>query len=249
MSGSVSQYSRLKSFWQGNQRAIVRTVLVIGLAMFTVGQFIPAIQDLLIAKGVIAMLTLVVLLDLSVTVSSAIGGNGIDVSSDQDRDTPRTLAFLQSHPVRRADLLEYSSVSVEPLLVELKRQRAQIRLLIRHPDDVGAHQRARIIGQIRALKSIVCEDNDRAEVRCYRPFSSLRGRRFGDRIISVGWYTPDLRTKLEIRGHTNPIVTVPLSTPEGQDLARMFDDLFIGLWEAPGTEDAMAVLERTAATT
>jgi hypothetical protein len=247
--GSVTLYSALKSFWRANQRAVSRTVLVIALAMFTIGQFIPAVQDLLIAKGVIAMLTLLVALDLSATVSSAIEGDGLDVSSDQDHDTPRTLAFLQSHPVKRADLLEYSSASIEPLLAELKRQNAHIRLLIRHPDDVGAHQRERIVGQIRALKSIICEDNDRAEIRCYRPFSGLRGRRFGDRMVSVGWYTPDLKTKLEVRGHTNPVVTARLSTPEGQDLARMFDNLFVGLWEAPGTEDAMSVLERAAAIT
>lgn len=247
--GLVTLYSALRSFWRANQRAVSRTVLVIALALFTVGQFIPAVQNLLIARGVIALVTLVVLLDLSTTVSAAVEGQALDVSSDQDQDTPRTLAFLQSHPVRRADLLEYSSASIEPLLAELKRQQAQIRLLIRHPDDVGAHQRARIIGQIRALKSIICDDNDRAEVRCYRPFSGLRGRRFGDRIVSVGWYTPDVKTKLEVRGHTNPVVTARLSTPEGQDLARMFDDLFMGLWEAPGTEDAMAVLERAAAIT
>lgn len=247
--GSVTLYGRLKSFWKTNQRAVSRTVLVIALAIYTVGQFIPAVQDLLIAKGIIAMLTLVVALDLSATVSSAVEGEGPDVSSDQDEDTPKTLAFLQSHPVRRADLLEYSSASIEPLLAELKRQRAEIRLLIRHPEDVGGHQRTRILGQIRTLSSILCEDNEHAEIRCYRPFSGLRGRRFGDRIISVGWYTPDLKTKLEVRGHTNAVVTARLSTPEGQHLARMFDDLFNGLWEAPGTEDAMAVLERTAATT
>jgi hypothetical protein len=246
MDGSVTRYARLRLFWQDNQRSITRTTAVIVLAMFGVGQFIPAVMDLLISKGVIAMLTLVVLLDLSGGIASAQAGGALDVSPDQDGDTPRTLALLQAQPVRKADLLEYSAASVEALLVELKRQRAEIRLLIRHPDNVGAHQRTRILGQITTLNSLVCDDYDRAEVRCYRPFSGLRGRRFGDRFIAVGWYTPDLRTKLEVRGHTNPVITARLDSPEGKHLARMFDDLFNGLWEAPDTEDAMKILERSA---
>ena len=88
MGGSVTLYGRLKSFWRANQRAVSRTVLVIALAIFTVGQFIPAVQGLLIARCCIDILTLLVVLALSATVSSAIDREGIAVSADQDQDTP-----------------------------------------------------------------------------------------------------------------------------------------------------------------
>ncbi len=98
---------------------------------------------------------------------------------------------------------------------------------MKHPDTVGADRRGRILGNLRNLERFVLgKSKGDVQIRCYRPWASLRGRRLGSTLVNVGWYTPDLDeagqvTDVEVVGDTNPLVTGDLRTAEGKQLHEL----------------------------
>jgi hypothetical protein len=214
---------------------------------FILGHAIPPLTHALIESQALNVIILIVLLDISVALADVVRAQrGIEIARDQPADTDLLLDRLAELRVRDADLLEYSAVTVEEIVRRLKSSGCRLRILVKHPDTVAGHQRLRILGSLQQYFSLVLDDyRDKAEIRCYREQASLRGRRFGGSVINVGWYTPDIAAPgLSVRGHTNPLITADLSTPEGQHLLRMFSGLFEALWDAPTTEDGREVLGR-----
>jgi hypothetical protein len=234
-------YARLNQFRIRYRQQIYATIGVLVIAAFTIAQFVPDFTDVLVRRGVISLLTLLVALDISTSLAGFLVHRGPRISRDQDADTQPMLELLKNSRVDEADLIEYSATTADALLIELRRQNAKIRLLVKHPDSVSAHQSRRILQQIFALLNGRLRDYGKAEIRCYRAQASLRGRKIAPVAINLGWYTPDISGGLEILGDTNPLVTAPLNSPEGRDLARMFDGLFKALWNAADTEDAHQV--------
>jgi hypothetical protein len=111
-----------------------------------------------------------------------------------------------------------------------------VRLLLRDPDSVGEFQRHRILATVKHVhRFIPSEGPGRIEMRTYPYVSSLRGRRFGNSFVVVGWYTPDLQNsgilgEMEIMGHCNPTVIATAMSEEGQRLVEFFDKTFESLW-------------------
>jgi len=75
---------------------------------------------------------------------------------------------------------------------------------------------------------------------CKRPPSGL----------PLGWYTYDRRfsnlpDKYQIVGDLNPVLVARLSCSEGAELRRMFQQVFVSLWErSPSVKDACAKLDQ-----
>ncbi len=64
---------------------------------------------------------------------------------------------------------------------------------MKHPDTVGADRRGRILGNLRNLERFVLgKSKGDVQIRCYRPWASLRGRRLGSTLDPL--VTGDLRT-------------------------------------------------------
>jgi len=158
-------------------------------------------------------------------------------------------SFLAEDKSKEAMLLEFSTVSVRfSLLQNLVNRGYRLRLLLCHPESApNEYQRIRIEGNIRDLLSLRVSHPKPAgfEIRCYRQTAALRGRKFGKRLISVGWYTygtqriekgdyPEeikrMRRPQDIDGHYNVLINVDLSTDEGRALETMFDRVFEDLW-------------------
>lgn len=83
------------------------------------------------------------------------------------------------------------------------------------------------------------------EVRCYKQTASLRGRKIGNSLISISWFTygtqriertniPEMlkqaRRPYDLEGHTNVLINASLSSTEGRILEGMFDRVFDDLW-------------------
>jgi hypothetical protein len=204
-------YARLIEFRKAYARQITVGIGALVFAGFTVGQFVPDFIDILVRRGVISLVTLILVLDISAHITEILTHRGPHVSRDQEADTPALLELVKTTKIAEADLLEYSGATVDNLIIELRRQDAKIRLLIKHPDGLGPHQRRRILQQLHGLLYTRFRDYQKAEIRCYRAQASLRGRRLAPIAINVGWYTPDISGRFEILGDTNPLITAPLS--------------------------------------
>lgn len=189
----------------------------------------------------------------AVGASHLTAGGRLRVSENQDVVNEMLRREILKEPPDRADLLEFSANTVRPLIRDLCEQGADLRILVKHPDTVGADQRGRILGNLRNLERFVLgKYKGDVQIRCYRPWASLRGRRLGSTLVNVGWYTPDLDeagqvTDVEVVGDTNPLVTGDLRTAEGKQLQRMFDELFAVLWKSAEKDDAMEILHRVRA--
>lgn len=95
----------------------------------------------------------------------------------------------------------------------------------------------RICPAIRNLYRFILEDYDKVKIKCYKVPGSIRGRNFGDRRVQLGWYTYHMRRDPikfglpQIWGDTNPVITAPVSSPEGQVLKSMFNEVFQKMWQ------------------
>jgi hypothetical protein len=141
---------------------------VLAIAAFTVGRLIPRLRDILFQEDVILLLIFLMVLDISITLSNTLQSReSLTVSRDQDSDTGLILTKLQGIRCDTADLLEYSTATVEPIIKELERQQARVRILVKHPDSVGKYQKNRILASLKHLSNFVIKDcRDRIDVRC-----------------------------------------------------------------------------------
>jgi hypothetical protein len=114
----------------------------------------------------------------------------------------------------------------------------QIQLLIHNPleQQISEVQKNRTCEQIRTLK-LVDFKNDVLKIKCYNHCPSIRGRKFDNELIVLGWYTyyydpnfPEYGDR-QIWGHTNPLIVAHLKG-EGKYLGEMFDKAFEPLWNS-----------------
>jgi hypothetical protein len=123
----------------------------------------------------------------------------------------------------------------------------KILLLIRNPfgQPISGLQKERTCAQIRTLK-LVDFKNNALKIRCYNQPASLRGRKFDNDLIILGWYTyyydPDYPEygKTQIWGHSNPLIVSHLRK-ENISLGEMFDRVFDFLWNDTGSTSLLNV--------
>jgi hypothetical protein len=224
---------------------IAVAILVVCWALFIVGLAVDSVSKALITNGAIQLLVLTLLLDFSISNPSA-HDEVVRVAGSDSESSVSLVAQVANHQVLEADLVEFSGVAVETLIDHLASRGCRVRLLVKHPETVGIFQQRRIIANLEALFGR--DYSDRIEARCYRLDASLRGRRLGDVLICLGWYTPFVEkgdlARYEVMGHDNALITAPLNSPPGRHLEHMFQSVFDSLWTAGGTEDARVVVSR-----
>jgi hypothetical protein len=228
--------------------------ITIGLAiacwvLFIVASQVGQVGEWLIASGALQLLILTLLLDASGTLAQLKASRETRISSNENESSTQLFKDLVDMPLRTADLLEFSGVSVYQLITALVDRRCEMRMLVKHPDSVGEFQSRRITSNLESLYyRFVKGGAGNLNIKCYWASASLRGRRLGEEIINVGWYTPDIQNgqllESEVVGDGNPLITARIKTHEGQDLLRMFNQVFDGLWEAEDSEAIHVVLRR-----
>jgi hypothetical protein len=126
----------------------------------------------------------------------------------------------------------------------------EIRLLIHNPLEqlLSELQKERICQQIRTLK-LVDFKNEVLKIRCYNQRASLRGRKFDDELIVLGWYAfyydpsyPEYG-KNQMWGHNNALIVARLGG-QGKYLGEMFDRVFDSLWNDPDNPSLLTVCTR-----
>lgn len=243
----------LRIFWEEfrskYQGWFTLAIAVIAVGLWVLSPFISQISPEL-ATGV-SLSALVVILAMVLEHLGALK-KGITARYHPNHSSAEsdTLELIKKEKVQ---LIEYSSRTVSKILEKLRSAGAEIELLICNPNYTitNEHERSfhspqpgnedfqknkRVCITIGELRRKILSDYDNVKIKCYRTPGSFRGRKFGNRWIQAGWYTyqnkkdPALYSSPQIWGDINPVITVPLASPEGKILQDMFNQLFKHLW-------------------
>ncbi|MBA7634622.1 hypothetical protein ES703_42212 [subsurface metagenome] len=243
----------LRIFWEEfrgkYQGWFVLTVAIIAVGLWILLPFISQISPQL-ATGV-SLSALVIILAMVLDHLIALRKGVTKYYPNQASAENETLELIGKGKTR---LIEYSSRTISSALKNLRDVGAEIELLIcnpnytisceeersihsSHPGKKDFQKDERVCVTIRELQYRILGDYDKVKIKCYRTPGSLRGRNFGDKWIQVGWYTyqmkgdPKVFGSTQIWGDSNPVITAPVSSLEGQILKRMVDEVFEKVWD------------------
>ncbi len=241
---SRTLFERCKAFRDRYRVQTSVTLAVLTALTFVGAQIIPAIQEYVVAKGVLLYLSLLVLLDLAVSIHHLQRPSSSRVTRDQDESMPMLVDAVACCRTDGADLLEYAGSTTLPLIRAIRRERVPMRMLVKHPETVDGLQRHRNITALDTMYASIFDNYDGIfEIRCYKLPFSLRGRRLGREILEVGWLTPDVKRSTAF-GHSNPSIVADLSDRGNAHLRDFFERTFEMLWNDENTEDGRVVLAR-----
>ena len=178
-----------------------------------------------------------VVLDYLIDVKRLSLESPLKVYRDQSSADLDSLSFVVHERPRKAKLLEYSSATVHGIVNNLIAANTDIQLLLQHPScAVSDEQRGRICAQIKSY-SMESAEYQHLKIRCYRGRASVRGRKFDERLIHLGWYRYEAsqaqnQTWMErVWGHNNPLIS---PTGEAKEifnlLGEWFDRIFDEYW-------------------
>lgn len=166
---------------------------------------------------------------------------GIEIYGTEYAASRKQREFVASRKPEKAQLCEYSSDTVNSLLMDLVEADStrSVELLVCHPDKAfNDYQRDRILGRMSALANSITVERARnigLKIKCYEKPASLRGRVIDDELVVFGLYTHDRRSHLtmeqQIWGAENPVVLTFRSHPYGEIMADWFDQVFARLWK------------------
>jgi hypothetical protein len=236
--------SRFKAFLDRHRVQALATFAVIVALTFIAAQILPPVQQFVLKRGVIQYATLLLVLDLAVSVFLQQAPGRTRLSQNQDESLPRLIEAVPHCRTDGVDLLEYAGATTLPLIRDIQREGVPLRMLVKHPDTVSGLQKQRMITTLDTLYNSIFDGyTGKFEVRCYRLPFNVRGRRLGGEVLELGWLTTDLKRQ-SAYGHSNPSVIADLSTKSNEYLREFFDRTFSDLWTAADTEDGRAVLTR-----
>lgn len=229
--------------------ALVTAIIAVGL--WVLSPFISQISPQLATGVSLSALVIILVMVLDHLITLRKPPIITKFHSDQSRAESDTLELVTREKVQ---LIEYSSGTVRRILEKLGAVGAEIELLICNPNHSITNRQERsfhssqpgkqdfqkderICPAIRNLYRFTLGNYGKAKIKCYKTPGSLRGRNFGNRWIQVGWYTYQAKGDLikfgspQIWGDSNPVITAPVSSPEGQVLKGMFNEVFEKMWE------------------
>jgi len=232
-------WAKAKSFFERQRRYFMAFVLIV-IVLFWIGRpFLPALSFEVSISTTASMTLFFVLLLLDYVVGLRKEEN-IRFFRNEKEATRALTDFVESKRPKNVRMIEYSSATMEYLISALKDSPAtrRIDLLVCHPGQaISTYQRSeRICWAMKRLQDVVV-DYDKVKIRCYTQRASVRGRKFDDSLIAIGWYTYNVKdhrvkqiTDQQIWGDENPVIVADVKEREGKVLGEMFDRVFTSLW-------------------
>ncbi|MGD0780290.1 MAG: hypothetical protein ABR954_05880 [Dehalococcoidales bacterium] len=232
-------WNKVRHFFERYRRWSMSILFIIIVALWLSRPF----QEQLPFEAVIGITTSTILLFMFLVLDYLIAltkPNGLQIYPDDYHATNRLVDFVINEGTQKAKMIEYSGATVAETLIRVLRNSPntnEINLLICHPEKAISpyEQNQRICYQIKRLPDIVGK-YDRLKVKCYKEFASIRGRKFDNRLIAIGWYTYDTKEERvkslgdeQIWGAENPVMITDLRG-EGKHIGEMFDRVYESLW-------------------
>jgi hypothetical protein len=235
---------RFKAFRDRYKMQTSVAIAVLAALAFIAAQIVPDIQQFIVVTGLLQYITLLVLLDLAVSIYQIQRPPMTKVAKNQDESMPMLTETLPHCRIEGVDLVEYAGSTTLPLIRAIQREDVPLRILVKHPETIDGLQRQRNIATLDTICNSIFDDRKGSfEIRCYRLPYTLRGRCLGKELLELGWLTPDISGHTAF-GHGNPSLIVDLSNRSNEYLYNFFRTTFDTYWNDTGTEDGRAVLER-----
>ncbi len=242
MAGSWQGYT---GWWEVIRNFIDRQIKLLGslLTVLVVVGFVAAhyfrpVEELLIRENVLSVVLIVLMvmvLDRLVELRPQPRQASVELCAGPAQANAILEDYYAGRRPGKVDLIEYSGVTANDLLSQLREGNCEVRLLLQHPDDARTKfQQDRIRVNVDSLLKVTFATYNRIQIKYYRAPASVRGRCFDDDLVMLGWYR-HIAGDTAIAGHSNPMFTALRQTPEGRELIRWFREAFDSLWEHPKT--------------
>ncbi len=227
-------------------RKIAIAILLITVILLFLSEIFPIIKNILIDRGAINILVLIFVIsgiDYLIAISEKLEEKDkIRFYETQYKADSYVYEYIDKKKPTKADLLEYSSTHCIGIISKLGTN-CKIRLLIAHPKIAEDLQKGKIIRRIREIHDMDYWEYKNVTARCYYQFSdkkgkkhdafsSIRGRKFNNEFICIGWYTPNAEIGGGLCGHLNPMICGYTNNKPGRILKKHFDDTFDMLWNS-----------------
>lgn len=243
--------SRIVAFKNKHWKHIAYALLIIVLVLSIIVESSDKFKEWLSVNELIFIylyLILMVAVDISITINSN-KNNSIEIKEKQDKSIPVLIDYVQKcKSSETCDLLEYAGQTSLPLIREINDKGNRIRILIQHPDNLTGNQKLLSITNLNTLYNTIFYDSTKFEIRCYRQPYTLKGRKIGNKILELGWLTPNIKNQTAF-GHGNPSILIDLSVRKNDCFLVFFEKTFNDLWNDSQTEDGKTVLNNNITTT
>jgi hypothetical protein len=231
-------------------------IVIINVVLLTIGLPWVAIPNETLMNIFLLVLAVYLLLPVMMLHSDFITGsleqleesasNSIDVtphsySQSESQEEGRSLLFeaIDDNDVDMIKMIEYSSATVRQVVEKALSDGIHVKLLLKNPktmdldEDDWMEEYNRIRNSLRHYCDNITSSGD-LYVRFYEENATLRGRKVGDDVINVGWYTFDGRTGgvTSVWGPQNPTIFFYEGDHENYpSMNNFFEEVFGHLWE------------------
>lgn len=243
---NLTRFNRTRIFLDRYKVQTYTVLGVIAALVLIASETYPELQSYLSKTNTVSFITLLIVLDIAITVSANKDQANMQTHSNQDESIIKLLSAASNS--KEADLLEYAGSTTLPLIRKLKNENVKVRILVKHPDTITGLQKQRSITTLDTLYNSIFKSYDgKYEIRCYKLPFSLRGRHLHGRLVELGWLTPDYENHTAF-GHTNPSIIAEIPRRNNQHFKDFFEKTFNEYWNHTDTEDALEVLNNHKAT-
>jgi hypothetical protein len=225
-----SKWDRFHEWLKERHSQLAQAILVVVAASVIVGWQIPIVQDALVNSGVLQLLILFAVTDLSITVWK-IGRSSADlvpVSGDLRGESAFVTHINNGRP-GNASVLAVTGFDALPVVRQLVAAGWRVRLLIKNPPTFVAEE-ATIEAQA-TIKRISDEKRlaDRTDVRLYDGTPAMHGVLFPNTAV-IGWLKYNAQSHTVARYRDYPMVLAERSSMTGHRFYQMLSDEIEGMW-------------------
>lgn len=169
----------------------------------------------------------------------------IRIHDNQDSVNPLIGNYIHRNKPKWADLLEFSGNTVfQTIIKPLTNVNSSIRLILQNPNMVEEQlkltlgDKERICDCFAKVIGIEIQPYPKIKIRFNNQVASLRGRKFDNGLVNIGWYTYDLRPKdvnidqypTQVHGHDNPLLSFSSGADKYNSINKMFSKIFTDYW-------------------
>lgn len=164
-------------------------------------------------------------------------------TGSQEEGTEILCEAIDSNDPNIVKMIEYSSGTVNQVVNKALNSGAHVKLLLKSPKTMNLDEDDWREEYVRLRNSLTryCDNfsnSDNLHIRFYEENATLRGRKIGNDVINVGWYTFDDRSGgiTSVWGPQNPTIFLYDEDHENYSpINEFFEQVFEDLWESGTT--------------
>jgi hypothetical protein len=174
----------------------------------------------------------------------------VTISSDNNANVDYLCDYIAENKISRARLIQYSGDMIRRVVEKLLEKGVSVELLLQHPSKALNQFQIEKMASFQHRVKNDFRNNQNLIIRYYKETASVKGIKFDNDFLSMGWYIYRSKSGSEnvpwLYGHNNATITVHLGNSNLRDLVATFDETFQMLWETaePHSEQIDATIDQ-----